>query len=101
MENLDQYFGNVCELDIVFNFHKVYGILDEIIVGGEILETAKDTIVNSIKNLEVEDWYSIVMLPCIPFPLYSRVLKHTSKTYCSIKDILSQLVHYFCYAALR
>lgn len=56
MENLDQYFGNVCELDIVFNFHKVYGILDEIIVGGEVLETAKDVIVNSIKNLEVEDW---------------------------------------------
>lgn len=56
VENLDQYFGNVCELDIVFNFHKVYGILDEIIVGGEVLETAKDIIVNSIKNLEIEDW---------------------------------------------
>lgn len=55
VENLDQYFGNVCELDIVFNFHKVYGILDEIIVGGEVLETAKDIIVNSIKNLEIED----------------------------------------------
>jgi hypothetical protein len=55
VENLDQYFGNVCELDIVFNFHKVYGILDEIIVGGEILETAKDTIVNSLRMLEVEN----------------------------------------------
>lgn len=43
-------------MDIVFNFHKVYGILDEIIVGGEVLETAKDIIVNSIKNLEIEDW---------------------------------------------
>jgi hypothetical protein len=28
VETLDQYFGNVCELDIVFNFNKVYGILD-------------------------------------------------------------------------
>lgn len=55
METLDQYFGNVCELDIVFNFNKVYGILDELIVGGEILETAKDSIVSSIKMLEVED----------------------------------------------
>ena len=55
METLDSYFGNVCELDIVFNFNKVYGILDELIVGGEILETAKDTIVNSIKMLEIED----------------------------------------------
>lgn len=55
MENLDQYFGNVCELDIVFNFNKVYGILDELLVGGEILETAKDTIVASLKMLEVEE----------------------------------------------
>ena len=23
VEILDQYFGNVCELDLVFNFHKV------------------------------------------------------------------------------
>jgi hypothetical protein len=26
VEVLDQYFGNVCELDIVFNFHKVINI---------------------------------------------------------------------------
>jgi len=23
VESLDKYFGNVCELDIIFNFHKV------------------------------------------------------------------------------
>lgn len=45
----------MCELDIVFNFNKVYGILDELIVGGEILETAKEAIVSSIKMLEIED----------------------------------------------
>ena len=28
VETLDQYFANVCELDIVFNFNKVYGIID-------------------------------------------------------------------------
>jgi AP-2 complex subunit sigma-1 len=55
VETLDQYFGNVCELDIVFNFHKVYGMIDELIVGGEVAETAKTNIVNSIKMLEVED----------------------------------------------
>ena len=55
VETLDQYFGNVCELDIVFNLNKVYGILDELIVGGEILETAKDTIVEAIKMLEIQD----------------------------------------------
>merc|ERR1740139_1454223 len=29
VELLDSYFSNVCELDIVFNFNKVYSILDE------------------------------------------------------------------------
>lgn len=53
--NLDEYFGTVCELDIVFNFHKVYGILDEIIVGGEVCETANDIICNSIKSLDADD----------------------------------------------
>lgn len=57
-------------MDIVFNFHKVYGILDEIIVGGEVLETAKDVIVNSIKNLEVEDW-SIINMPWVYMGLYA------------------------------
>ena len=26
VEMLDKYFGNVCELDLVFNFHKVRGV---------------------------------------------------------------------------
>ncbi|KAM8854029.1 AP-1 complex subunit sigma-3a [Synchiropus picturatus] len=41
VELLDKYFGNVCELDIIFNFEKAYFILDEFIMGGEILETSK------------------------------------------------------------
>ena len=41
---MDIYFGNVCELDIVFNFQKVYMLLDEVILGGEILETSKRAI---------------------------------------------------------
>ena len=24
VETLDKYFGNVCELDLIFNFHKVF-----------------------------------------------------------------------------
>lgn len=49
VEVLDQFFGNVCELDLVFNFHKVYGILDEIIIGGEIMESSKQVILNNLK----------------------------------------------------
>ncbi|KAI6016475.1 Adaptor protein complex sigma subunit, partial [Pisolithus microcarpus] len=29
VEILDSFFDNVCELDLVFNFYKVYAILDE------------------------------------------------------------------------
>ncbi len=52
VEVLDQYFGNVCELDLIFNFHKVYAVIDEILMGGEILETSKTVILNSVKKLE-------------------------------------------------
>uniref|UniRef100_A0A3B4ZNV3 AP complex subunit sigma n=1 Tax=Stegastes partitus TaxID=144197 RepID=A0A3B4ZNV3_9TELE len=41
VELLDKYFGNVCELDIIFNFEKAYFILDEFLLGGEVLETSK------------------------------------------------------------
>ncbi|KAF6008789.1 hypothetical protein HII12_004017 [Brettanomyces bruxellensis] len=48
VEILDSYFDGVCELDIVFNFYKVYRILDEIVVGGELQDTNKTTILNRI-----------------------------------------------------
>ena len=41
VEVLDRYFGNVCELDIIFNFHKAYYILDELFIGGLLQETSK------------------------------------------------------------
>lgn len=74
VEVLDKYFGNVCELDLIFNFHKVtpvpalclarcaespvgrkacvsflcepqaYYLLDEVICGGEIQESSKKAI---------------------------------------------------------
>ncbi len=52
VEVLDAFFGNVCELDIVFNFYKVYAILDEMFLGGEIEETSKDVIIERIKHCE-------------------------------------------------
>eukprot|EP00296_Roombia_truncata_P000258 JP435926.1.p2 GENE.JP435926.1~~JP435926.1.p2 ORF type:complete len:158 (+),score=40.32 JP435926.1:1-474(+) len=44
VEVLDRYFGNVCELDLIFNFHKAYYILDEVLIAGEHQETSKKTI---------------------------------------------------------
>ncbi|KAH3661878.1 hypothetical protein OGAPHI_006057 [Ogataea philodendri] len=39
VEVLDSYFNNVCELDIIFNFYKVYQVLDEMFLSGEFQET--------------------------------------------------------------
>lgn len=41
VELLDHYFEQVCELDLIFNFHKVYLILDQFILAGEVQETSK------------------------------------------------------------
>ncbi|XP_053560636.1 AP-1 complex subunit sigma-3-like [Bombina bombina] len=53
VELLDKYFGNVCELDIIFNFEKAYFILDEFLLGGEIQETSKDSVVRAIENSDM------------------------------------------------
>ncbi|XP_076833110.1 AP-1 complex subunit sigma-3a [Brachyhypopomus gauderio] len=52
VEMLDQYFGNVCELDIIFNFDKAYFILDELIIGGEIQETSKVCVVKAMEEAD-------------------------------------------------
>mmetsp|Transcript_69480 Transcript_69480/g.192278 ORF Transcript_69480/g.192278 Transcript_69480/m.192278 type:complete len:143 (-) Transcript_69480:76-504(-) len=52
VELLDRYFGNVCELDLVFNFNKVYQILDEYIMAGEIMETSQQVILDRMHELE-------------------------------------------------
>ena len=67
VEVLDRYFGNVCELDIIFNFHKVrpsffgsrrwrppqaYYILDEIFVGGELCESSKKEVLSVCAQMD-------------------------------------------------
>jgi len=52
VELLDSYFSNVCELDIVFYFNKVYSILDEFMLAGEIEETSKREILDRVKLME-------------------------------------------------
>eukprot|EP01086_Lenisia_limosa_P005549 TRINITY_DN2257_c0_g1_i1.p1 TRINITY_DN2257_c0_g1~~TRINITY_DN2257_c0_g1_i1.p1 ORF type:complete len:143 (+),score=29.85 TRINITY_DN2257_c0_g1_i1:56-484(+) len=55
VEILDSYFGNVCELDLVFQFFKVFAALDEVIVGGEVMETNINTILKRLRLLEKMD----------------------------------------------
>ena len=55
VEVLDQFFGNVCELDLVFNFYKVYAILDEVFLAGEIEETSKQVVLTRLEHLDKLD----------------------------------------------
>uniref|UniRef100_A0A0E0ITC7 Adaptor AP-1 19 kDa protein n=1 Tax=Oryza nivara TaxID=4536 RepID=A0A0E0ITC7_ORYNI len=48
VEVLDRYFGSVCELDLIFNFHKAYYILDEILIAGELQESSKKNVARLI-----------------------------------------------------
>ncbi|KAM3133074.1 AP-1 complex subunit sigma-2 [Paramecium bursaria] len=52
VEVLDKYFGNVCELDLIFNFHKAYHILDELLLGGFVQEPSKKIILKAITSQE-------------------------------------------------
>ncbi|WWC63201.1 uncharacterized protein I303_105801 [Kwoniella dejecticola CBS 10117] len=61
VEVLDRYFGNVCELDLIFNFQKAYAILDELIIAGELQESSKKAVLkivaqsDSIEEAEVSE----------------------------------------------
>ena len=55
VEALDAFFGNVCELDLVYNFWKCYAVLDEIVLAGEIMETSKETVLSRLAILESLD----------------------------------------------
>ena len=50
VEILDRYFGSVCELDLIYNFHKAYFILDEVLVAGELQETSKKLIAKLVSE---------------------------------------------------
>jgi len=50
VEVLDRFFGNVCELDLIFNFQQAYAILDELLMAGEIQETSSSLVLNMVKG---------------------------------------------------
>jgi hypothetical protein len=50
VEQMDKYYGNVCELDIIFSFTKAYYILDEILLAGELQESSKKNVLRCISQ---------------------------------------------------
>ena len=51
-----RYFGNVCELDIIFNFHRAYHILDELMIGGYIQDTSKKEVLKVRRRRASGGW---------------------------------------------
>lgn len=45
VESLDGYFGNVCELDLIFNFTRSYWMLNQIFISGELQECSKVAVI--------------------------------------------------------
>ncbi|KAG0326876.1 AP-1 adaptor complex sigma subunit Aps1 [Dissophora globulifera] len=52
VEVLDRYFGNVSELDLIFNFQRAYFILDELLLAGEMQESSKKTVLRVITQMD-------------------------------------------------
>ncbi|GAA5985013.1 hypothetical protein JCM10908_002488 [Rhodotorula pacifica] len=48
VELLDRYFGNVCELDLIFNYEKAYTMLDELVIAGEMQESSKKSVLRAV-----------------------------------------------------
>lgn len=48
VETLDKSFENVCELDLIFHMDKVHFILNELVMGGMVLETNMMEIVSRL-----------------------------------------------------
>jgi AP-3 complex subunit sigma len=49
VEALDRLFENVCELDLIFNFETLHATLSEMIVGGVVVETQLERVVEGVK----------------------------------------------------
>ncbi|KAL8770633.1 MAG: hypothetical protein Q9209_003701 [Squamulea sp. 1 TL-2023] len=61
VEQMDKYYGNVCELDIIFNFQKAYFILDELLLAGEMQESSKKNVLRCISQQDsLEDMETIL-----------------------------------------
>ncbi|XP_007432505.1 AP-2 complex subunit sigma, partial [Python bivittatus] len=52
LQVLNEYFHNVCELDLVFNFYKVYTVVDEMFLAGEIRETSQTKVLKQLLMLQ-------------------------------------------------
>lgn len=51
VEALDRCFENVCELDLIFHSDRVHYVLDEIIMGGMVVETSLTEVLRALEAM--------------------------------------------------
>ena len=61
VETLDRCFENVCELDLIFHMDKINYVLDEIVVGGLVLETNMADILSALQAAKRESMAAITL----------------------------------------
>ncbi|ODV87980.1 hypothetical protein CANARDRAFT_26151 [[Candida] arabinofermentans NRRL YB-2248] len=50
VEIMDKAYGNVCELDIIFNFQVAYHVIDELIIDGVIQESSTSEVLKRVAH---------------------------------------------------
>lgn len=50
VEALNRLFENVCELDLIFNFEVLHATLAEMVVGGIVVETGLEKVVEGVRS---------------------------------------------------
>ncbi|KAF9056387.1 AP complex, mu/sigma subunit [Panaeolus papilionaceus] len=60
VESLDRYFGNVCELDLIFNFQKAYAILDELVIAGELQDSSSKNVLKSVQASDAMEEFTTI-----------------------------------------
>ena len=81
VEQMDKYYGNVCELDIIFNFQKAYFILDELLLAGELQESSKKNVLRCISQEDSLEDLEVRALDTFHFPNFQRENSESQFTY--------------------
>lgn len=99
VEQMDKYYGNVCELDIIFNFQKAYFILDELLLAGEMQESSKKNVLrvigaqDSLEDMEVRITLHLLSYPsarydCMAINLPFALSPSADPAPCRLKTML-------------
>lgn len=90
VEALDKCFKNVCELDLIFHVDRAHFILNEMVMGGVVMETNVDEIMARYEDQEQREDQEAKVVPSLAIPTgflpSLKDFKMTDITY-SVQDL--------------